>query len=58
MEVKRNEERIKVGLAVSTKASSNAPMFGREKVGVGILEELKEIKEMQQRQRLTTLMEY
>lgn len=56
MEAERNEEKIKVGLAISSKASSDTPQFGSQNVGVEILEELKEIKDMQK--NLVTFMDY
>lgn len=56
VEAERNEEKIKVGLAISSKASSDTPQFGSQNVGVEILEELKEIKDMQK--NLVTFMDY
>lgn len=56
MVIRRNEEKIKAGLIISTKVSSDAPLFESQKVKAEILDEPKKIKEMQK--KLMTLMEY
>lgn len=56
MEDKKNEEKIKVRPAISSNASSDAPMIGWQKHGSEILEKVKDSKEIEQ--RLKTLMEY
>lgn len=45
VEVERNEENIKAGLAISTKASTKGPHMGVHRLGSEILEEVKEIQE-------------
>lgn len=44
VEVKKNEEKIKAGLAMFANASTNGPQFGGHKLGAVILEEVKEIR--------------
>lgn len=46
MEVEKNEEKIKVGLAMSAKASTYTPLLGSHELGAEIMKELKEINKM------------
>lgn len=49
MEVEKNEVKIKARLAITTRASTKGSQMGGHKLGSGILEDMKEIREMQQR---------
>lgn len=52
----KNAEKVKTRLAIFTKASTYARQIEGQKVGAKILEELKEIKDLQK--KLVTFMEY
>lgn len=56
VEVGKGKERIKVELAISARAFDEAPQIGGEWIAVEILEEVKRIKEMQE--KMLTFMIY
>lgn len=56
MEVEKNEEIIKAGLAIIFRASIESPQIGRQRLGAEILDELTKIRAMQQ--KMIYFMEY
>lgn len=54
--VEKNDEKIKAGLAISTKEFIDRLYIGGDKLGAEILEELKEIRAMQR--KVITFIEY